>query len=121
MLLAGKKKRTRELGKSDTPILIAAKNGVTEMVDKILQFNPVAINDRNGENKNVVLLAVEDRQSAVDELLVNRKVGKGSAFLAVDNEGNSALHLAAKLSNYQPWHIAGDAVQMQWEIKWYKV
>ncbi|KAJ9692853.1 hypothetical protein PVL29_011784 [Vitis rotundifolia] len=24
------------------------------------------------------------------------------------------------LSNYQPWHIPGAALQMQWEMKWYK-
>ncbi|RVW91570.1 hypothetical protein CK203_046208 [Vitis vinifera] len=64
------------------------------MVEKILEVNPVAINDKN-EEKRIV-------------------------FRAVDNNGNSALHLAAKLSNYQPWHITGAALQMQWEMKWYK-
>ncbi|XP_034696406.1 ankyrin repeat-containing protein At5g02620-like [Vitis riparia] len=90
------------------------------MVEKILEVNPVAINDKNEEKKNVVLLAVENRQPEVYELLVKRKFRKDSVFRAVDNNGNSALHLAAKLSNYQPWHIPGAALQMQWEMKWYK-
>ncbi|KAJ9692856.1 hypothetical protein PVL29_011784 [Vitis rotundifolia] len=107
-------------GKNNTPILIAAKNGVKEMVEKILEVNPVAINDKNKEKKNVVLLAVENRQLEVYELLVKRKFRKDSVFRAVDNDGNSALHLAAMLSNYQPWHIPGAALQMQWEMKWYK-
>ena len=107
--------------KKNTPILIAAKNGVKEMVEKILEVNPVSINDKNEEKKNVVLLAVENRQPEVYELLVKRKFRKDSVFRAVDNNGNSALHLAAKLSNYQPWHIPGAALQMQWEMKWYKV
>ena len=107
--------------KKNTPILIAAKNGVKEMVEKILEVNPVAINDKNEEKKNVVLLAVENRQPEVYELLVKRKFRKDSVFRAVDNDGNSALHLAAMLSNYQPWHISGAALQMQWEMKWYKV
>ncbi|KAL6335053.1 hypothetical protein AAG906_026433 [Vitis piasezkii] len=106
--------------KKNTPILIAAKNGVKEMVEKILEVNPVAINDKNEEKKNVVLLAVENRQPEVYELLVKRKFRKDSVFRAVDNKGNSALHLAAMLSNYQPWHIPGAALQMQWEMKWYK-
>eukprot|EP00261_Vitis_vinifera_P036284 XP_019077527.1 PREDICTED: uncharacterized protein LOC100256071 isoform X3 [Vitis vinifera] len=106
--------------KKNTPILIAAKNGVKEMVEKILEVNPVAINDKNEEKKNVVLLAVENRQPEVYELLVKRKFRKDSVFRAVDNDGNSALHLAAMLSNYQPWHIPGAALQMQWEMKWYK-
>ncbi|RVW35649.1 hypothetical protein CK203_108167 [Vitis vinifera] len=87
------------------------------MVEKILEVNPVAINDKNEEKKNVVLLAVENRQPEVYELLVKRKFRKDSVFRAVDNDGNSALHLAAMLSNYQPWHIPGAALQMQWEMK----
>ncbi|XP_034696405.1 uncharacterized protein LOC117922375 isoform X5 [Vitis riparia] len=106
--------------KKNTPILIAAKNGVKEMVEKILEVNPVSINDKDEEKKNVVLLAVENRQPEVYELLVKRKFRKDSVFRAVDNNGNSALHLAAMLSNYQPWHIPGAALQMQWEMKWYK-
>ncbi|XVF65191.1 hypothetical protein PTKIN_Ptkin09bG0227300 [Pterospermum kingtungense] len=37
-----------------------------------------------------------------------------------DNQGNNALHLAAMYGQYRPWLIAGSALQMQWEIKWYK-
>ena len=107
--------------KKNTPILIAAKNGVKEMVEKILEVNPVSINDKNEEKKNVVLLAVENRQPEVYELLVKRKFQKESVFRAVDNKGNSALHLAAMLSNNQHWHIPGAALEMQWEMKWYKV
>ncbi|WJZ95023.1 hypothetical protein VitviT2T_013821 [Vitis vinifera] len=122
--LAGSSSETtnkKDEEKKNTPILIAAKNGVKEMVEKILEVNPVAINDKNEEKKNVVLLAVENRQPEVYELLVKRKFRKDSVFRAVDNDGNSALHLAAMLSNYQPWHIPGAALQMQWEMKWYKV
>ncbi|XP_034696403.1 uncharacterized protein LOC117922375 isoform X3 [Vitis riparia] len=121
--LAGSSSETtnkKDKEKKNTPILIAAKNGVKEMVEKILEVNPVSINDKDEEKKNVVLLAVENRQPEVYELLVKRKFRKDSVFRAVDNNGNSALHLAAMLSNYQPWHIPGAALQMQWEMKWYK-
>ena len=121
MNLATEKKRTVEFGNMETPILIAAKNGVKEMVDSILEKFPVAIHDRNKEKKNLVLLAVENRQPEVYELLLKKNILKDSVFGVVDNEGNSALHLAAMLGDYQPWHIPGAALQMQWEIKWYKV
>ena len=68
MNLATEKKRTVEFGNMETPILIAAKNGVKEMVDSILEKFPVAIHDRNKEKKNLVLLAVENRQPEVYEL-----------------------------------------------------
>ena len=121
MLLADEKKKTRKLAKMDTPILIAAKNGVKEMVEKILELFPVAIHDRDSERKNAVLLAVENRQPEVFEVLVRRNFMRDTVFSAVDNEGNSALHLAAMLRDTLPWHIPGHALQMQWEIKWYKV
>ncbi|WJZ95007.1 hypothetical protein VitviT2T_013808 [Vitis vinifera] len=63
--LAGSSSKTtnkKDKEKKNTPILIAAKNGVKEMVEKILEVNPVSINDKNEEKKNVVLLAVENRQ-----------------------------------------------------------
>ncbi|KAG7968265.1 hypothetical protein I3843_08G145800 [Carya illinoinensis] len=31
-----------------------------------------------------------------------------------------AFHLAAKLAAYKPWLIPGEALQMQWEMKWYE-
>jgi len=107
--------------KRQTPILIAAKMGITEMVEKILEEFPVAIQDLDEDNKNIVLLAVEDRQPQVYELLLNKKILKESMFHQLDSQGNSALHLAAHCKDHLPWLIPGAALQMQWEIKWYKV
>ncbi|BBG92352.1 Ankyrin repeat family protein [Prunus dulcis] len=105
--------------KKQTPILIAAKMGVSEMVEKILEKFPVAIEDVDSENKNVALLAVENRQPHVYRFLVHRK--KITSLLRqVDNNGNNALHLAAKCGGHRPWLTPGAALQMQWELKWYK-
>ncbi|KAJ1395169.1 PGG domain [Sesbania bispinosa] len=104
-----------------SPILIAAKMGVTEMVEKILDTFPVAIHDVDSDNKNVVLLAIENRQPRVYKLLAKRNSVKESAFRQIDNQGNSALHLAATYREHRPWRVPGDAMQMQWEYKWYKL
>ncbi|ONI26160.1 hypothetical protein PRUPE_1G007500 [Prunus persica] len=105
--------------KKQTPILIAAKMGVSEMVEKILEKFPVAIEDVDSENKNVALLAVENRQPHVYRFLVHSK--KITSLLRqVDNNGNNALHLAAKCGGHRPWLTPGAALQMQWELKWYK-
>ncbi|XP_008235416.2 PREDICTED: uncharacterized protein LOC103334252 [Prunus mume] len=118
----GEKKKTLALAKRETPFLIAAKHGVTEMVEKILELFPVAIRDINAERKNVVLVAVENRQLHVYRLLLSKNIpNKDHMFSKVDNKGNSVLHLAARLGDHQPWLIHGPAFQMQWEIKWYRI
>lgn len=118
---AGKTKEQKSRLGQETPVLIAAKNGVVEMVEKILHLFPVAIHDLNADQKNIVLLAVENRHPHVYTLLLNRNILRESAFRIVDSQGNSALHLAAKLGHHKPWLIPGAALQMQWELKWYQV
>lgn len=110
-----------ERGKGQTPILIAAKLGVIEMVGKILEEFPVAIHDEDAEKKNVVLLAVENKRSHVYHLLRNKNIPI-DAFRHVDYLGNSAVHLAAAHceENY-PWTFSGSGLHMQWDIKWLKV
>ncbi|KAB1220409.1 hypothetical protein CJ030_MR3G009869 [Morella rubra] len=122
VLLVEKDKHSARAEQPETPILIAAKNGVTEIVDRILNLFPAAIHDANEDGKNVVLLAVENRQPHVYQFFLNKKevLDKDSVFRKVDNEGNSALHLAGKLGDYKPWRIPGEALQMQWELKWYE-
>ncbi|KAL6338234.1 hypothetical protein AAG906_018493 [Vitis piasezkii] len=110
----------KQKDKKETPILIAAKNGITEMVMEILDFSPVAIHDKTSANKNIVMVAVENRQPNVYNLLLEKRILIETLFNAVDVEGNSALHLVAMATHHQPWLIPGAALQMQWEIKWYK-
>jgi ankyrin repeat protein len=122
------KKQKEHINLSDiksvaTPILIAAKNGITELVEKTLESYPVAMYDLDQDKENIVLLAVEHKQPRVYELLLSLKkknVIKESIFFEVDSEGNSALHLAAKKANFI-WPVPGAASQMQWEIKWFEV
>ena len=103
----------------ESPILLAAKNGIIEMVERILEVFPMAALDIDSDGKSLVLLAVENRQTKLYARLLPTIIFNHNAFGAVDNDGNSALHVAATLGNYQPYPFA--ALQMQWEIKWFKV
>ena len=94
--------------------------GVTEVVKKILETFPVAIQDLDANGKNALLLTVENRQIKVFDLLMTMKLPEFVLY-QIDNEGNSAMHLAAKFQEHKPWRIPGTALQMQWVLKWLKV
>ncbi|KAJ6336046.1 hypothetical protein OIU78_012614 [Salix suchowensis] len=122
VLMGTKKPKAPLMEMRETPIIIAAKNGIVEMMGEILEKFPEAINDVNAEKKNIVLLSVENRQPHVYQflLLLKKNIVKESIFRQVDSKGNSALHLAATLGDFKPWRIPGAALQMQWEIKWFE-
>ncbi|XP_078155729.1 uncharacterized protein LOC144551576 [Carex rostrata] len=103
-----------------SPVLVAAKNGITEMVKKILKNYPVAVMDRDKDNKNIILLAVEFRQVHVYKYMLENFSTVEGIFGKVDKDENSALHLAAMLSHSRPWSNPGAAFKMQWESKWYQ-
>ena len=119
MLMAGKGE-TSKLVNTETPVLLAARNGITEMVEQILKEFPLAINDKS-EGKNIVLWAVKNRQPRVLQLLLEYDFVKRRLIDGADTEKNNALHLAAEIGEKKPWLIPGAALQMQWEIKWYEV
>ncbi|XP_028762135.1 uncharacterized protein LOC114720639 [Neltuma alba] len=65
------------------------------MVEKILELFPLAIHDMNDEKKNVVLSAVENRQSRILEALNTNNQWK-HLIQSIDIDGNNVLHLVAK-------------------------
>lgn len=116
----GKPKAIEDWDERETPLLVAAKNGVKEIVTKFLKEKPGAIHDTNSQHQNVLHVAVEYRQPHVFESLREERLFE-NLVRSVDKDDNTLLHLAAKLSKYKPWHIPGAAMQMQWEIKWFLV
>ncbi|XP_054800390.1 protein ACCELERATED CELL DEATH 6-like [Prosopis cineraria] len=115
-----KNKRERQ----ESALFIAAKNGVLEIVMKILKDKPEAIvvYKTNSIGQNILHVAVINRQIHVLEYLMRQiKENLQEKLLrGVDSEGNTILHLAARLSHYMPMHVTGAAVHMQWEVKWFR-
>ena len=103
--MTDKERKKDDIDQPATAILIAAKNGITEMVEKILEHHPIAMYDLDRDQKNVVHM--------------NSYLIKDSILSEVDCDGNSALHLVAE-ADFN-WPVPGAVSQMQWEIKWYEV
>ncbi|KAF3436254.1 hypothetical protein FNV43_RR23346 [Rhamnella rubrinervis] len=111
---------TRGTVASETAILVAAKNGIIEIVGAILTKFPVAINDRDASKKNIVILAAENRRVSLFNVLIKKNLLRESIVRKRDDQGNSALHVAAVYAKDKVWPIPGAAAQMQWEIKWFE-
>ncbi|KAG6606410.1 Ankyrin repeat-containing protein ITN1, partial [Cucurbita argyrosperma subsp. sororia] len=111
--------KSKDVEATESAMLLAAKNGVIEIVKEMSRRFPLAIYDTNKDKKNVVLLAAEYRQPEVYRFLLKERKRIESLFRAVDHKGNSALHLAATARDPNLWRITGDALQLQWEVKWY--
>lgn len=119
------KKEGRFIDKKETALLAAAKNGIVEIVSDLLSKIPNVVPETNSNNENVLHVAVKNRQSNVVELL-RKNLDKqlfDSLIFEVDNRENTVLHLAADTTsnNERTWQIAGAAMHMMWNIKWYQV
>ena len=125
-ILNAKLEREKAILESETAILTAARNGIVEIVEELVKKVSSSIYDLNLENKNVLLVAVENRRTMVVEALrkrfeeCNKKAIFDDLIQGVDDEDNTVLHLAAIKSD-RDWHISGAALQMMWHIKWFQV
>ncbi|KAJ1441377.1 PGG domain [Sesbania bispinosa] len=119
-----KNKSIDNIDKKETAYLTAAKNGIVEIVSALQSTIPSVVHETNSNNENVLLAAVKNRQPRVVELL-RKNLDKElfySLIFEVDNKENTVLHLAAGTAsnNEKTWRIAGAAMQMMWDIKWYQ-
>ena len=115
-----------KIDKKETAFLVAARNGIVEMVDEMLNRIPSVIHNTNSKKENVLLVAVLNRQPLVVESLKTKMQSKlevwNNLTLTVDEDENTMLHLAAYApGGDKPWQIAGSALQMVWDIKWFQV
>ncbi|XP_041020236.1 uncharacterized protein LOC121261894 isoform X2 [Juglans microcarpa x Juglans regia] len=68
-----------------------------------------------------MLLAVQYRQPHVFQILLKKNIMIRDRVLRVEaTSGNNAAHLAAELGEYRPWLIPREALQIQYEIKWFE-
>lgn len=103
----------------ETPVLIAAKNGIKELVEKILHLFPEAMYDTSPDGKNVMHIALENRKIEVYKALTDWTLIK-DLLHHNDKKENNALHHAATVGKYPPWMAPKAVLKMQYEIKWFE-
>nr|XP_027187471.1 ankyrin repeat-containing protein ITN1-like [Cicer arietinum]XP_027187472.1 ankyrin repeat-containing protein ITN1-like [Cicer arietinum] len=107
----------------ETPFLVAARNGIVEMVNEILNKVPSAIHNINSKKENALHVAVKHRHPIVVETLKKHSDPQvwSNMVLAVDKDDNTILHLAADvLHEDKASKVPGSALQMMWDIKWFE-
>lgn len=118
----GDKKRHDIDGHSDNPLIAAARNGITEIVDVILDAFPQAIEHENHKKENVFHVAVKNRRKNVlDHLLQYCHFQESRLIWKFDEDGDGILHKAAYKSEYSSRDRPGEALRLQSDIQWFQV
>ncbi|XP_052175450.1 uncharacterized protein LOC127790190 [Diospyros lotus] len=99
------------------PLIQAVENSIEELVEEILEKFPDAAYTVDKNGKNILHIAVVKKDKRLYDYL-KTKVGKDVMLTAIDNQGNTILHLATKQGN-SPRIVLGHMNQMAWDRIWY--
>ncbi|KAM7271403.1 hypothetical protein ACFE04_030617 [Oxalis oulophora] len=121
----GENGRTKETGKSDhgidTPLIAAARHGIIEVVQTILELYPQAIEHVNKNDENIFHIAARYRRKEIlDMLQYNSFIPISRLRRMINVYGDSILHQAAYWRDTQLRDRPGEALRMQSEIQWFK-
>ncbi|KAG4971345.1 hypothetical protein JHK82_037011 [Glycine max] len=98
-----------------TPLLMAACNGITEIVEVIIHFHPHSIEHVSDDEQNILYMAVKHRQKKIYQILKKLKMVRSLAG-KIDKENNTVLHYTAE---FQGGSQPGFAMQLQEELHWF--
>ncbi|KAI7981878.1 Ankyrin repeat-containing protein ITN1 [Camellia lanceoleosa] len=109
----------RSLAKN--PLLVAAKLGIHEIIEEIVNSFPRAILAKDSEDRNIFQLVVLKRHENVFNLLYQMGEYKQYITQLVDDKGNTLLHLVGNKAPIEKLNVVpGAALQMQRELQWFK-
>ncbi|CDP05520.1 unnamed protein product [Coffea canephora] len=101
------------------PLIEATRLGIIEVVQEILSVYPEASYTFDGKQKNILQIAVEEKKWVLYDYLMTSGTSMDRMLSAIDHEGNSIIHLAARLES-PPSTPPGVFQQMMWEVLWFK-
>ncbi|KAG6639066.1 hypothetical protein CIPAW_10G075100 [Carya illinoinensis] len=106
-----------------TPLLIAAAEGIVEIVDEILQEHPQAIEHLSKDEENILHVAISHRQLEVFQNLKKMDVILKSRLVSrINVRGYTILHQVADIKNSREENETagggGPAFKLRDELKW---
>ncbi|KAG7959487.1 hypothetical protein I3843_10G072400 [Carya illinoinensis] len=106
-----------------TPLLIAASEGIIEIVDQILQQHPQAIEHLSNDEENILRVAISHRQIEVFRYLKKMDVILTCRLVSRLNvQGYTILHQVADIKNSREGKetAGGPAFELRDELKWFE-
>ncbi|RDX61135.1 Ankyrin repeat-containing protein ITN1, partial [Mucuna pruriens] len=102
-------------------ILLAARNGITELVESMRDANPELLLTMDESRRDIFAHAIVNRQEEVFQLIHDIETNKEIITSRQDALGNNLLHIVAELgpSRYLD-SISNPALRMQKELQWFQ-
>ncbi|KAA3478764.1 ankyrin repeat-containing protein [Gossypium australe] len=131
ILMERKKEKKEEMSKSnatanterspepDTPLLLATKTGIVEIVNAILTRYPQAVHHIGKNGQNILHVAIMHRQYKVFNVVKKKEEAK-TLVRGIDNHGCTILHYAANTKYYHGGTKPTPALKLQQELTWFE-
>ncbi|KAI5318775.1 hypothetical protein L3X38_038483 [Prunus dulcis] len=109
------------------PLFIATRTGISQIVEKILELHPQAVEAHDIKHRqNILHMAVKYRRLAIFNIVKKNKFITSRLADVIDNDGNTILHHAADMSYYTDMSYYsvdakgtyGPAFHLQEELHW---
>ncbi|GKV40276.1 hypothetical protein SLEP1_g47943 [Rubroshorea leprosula] len=104
----------------DTPLIIAARTGIKEIVDEIINVYPQALEHVTRSGQNILHVAILHRNHILDRIRSEREVVKRKLVLGIDHDGDTILHKAARTKYYRGGTTSTVALRLQEELRWFE-
>ncbi|XP_059661974.1 ankyrin repeat-containing protein At5g02620-like isoform X2 [Cornus florida] len=78
---------------AETPLFLATKEGILEIVEEILNTYPQAVEHIDGEGRNILHVAIKYRQIHIFDFVAKMEIPMIRLIRKTDNSGNSILHM----------------------------
>ncbi|XP_060674596.1 uncharacterized protein LOC125418827 isoform X2 [Ziziphus jujuba] len=105
---------------SSTPLLIATSTGIVEIVNRILEEYPQAVEHVSDQGLSIMHVAIRYRQRDIFKCVKKMKIPMTRLVRRIDNNGYTLLHHVSDMTHRSAGTLPNPALQLQDELKWFE-